>query len=52
MLDVLSVLCHDCRAKFGKASPELWQDLGAHQVLDRLLAAVIRVDVYLKLENC
>jgi hypothetical protein len=49
MLNVLSVLCHDGRGKARKAFTQLREDLGSHEVLYRLFAAVIGVDVYVKL---
>jgi hypothetical protein len=52
MLDVFAVFRHDSRTKFGKTLAKLWEDLGANQVLNRLFAAVIGVDIYFKLVTC
>ena len=49
MLDVLAVLSHDGWSKLRKALAKLWEDLGSHEILDRLFASVLGIDIYVKL---
>ena len=49
MLNVLGVLNHDSWAKLCKALPQLWNNPGSYEIFNRLLTAILREDIYIKL---
>lgn len=51
MLDILAVLSDESGTELREFLAELWDDLGADEILNRCLRAGIRVDVYVKLNS-
>ena len=49
MLDILAMLSHDGGTELCKALAQLGDNLRSYKILDCLLAAVFRIDIYIKL---